>query len=204
MAVSFKVYSFNDQKDRFLRKDILKKLPPRLRGSAKHFMPTVIFLANKYKVDPYWVTAVIWTESHFKTTAESSVGARGLMQIMPRTKDFLLEKLYYSKKLAEFEKPDAEILKMAGNDWYGRLYKYKENLENLELGIYYFSSLLKKFKSYHLASVAYNMGPTWVRRNLYLKKEVGSSNNDYLNKIIRRYQILMNSKTNLKLASVAQ
>src|SRR5258706_9781342 len=41
--------------------------------------------AMKYDVDPALVAAVVETESRFRAGAHSQVGARGLMQLMPRT-----------------------------------------------------------------------------------------------------------------------
>jgi len=41
--------------------------------------------AEKYDVDPALVAAVMETESKFKSRARSQVGAKGLMQLMPRT-----------------------------------------------------------------------------------------------------------------------
>jgi len=45
--------------------------------------------AQKYDVDPALVAAVVETESRFHPTAKSPVGARGLMQLMHRTGQWL-------------------------------------------------------------------------------------------------------------------
>ena len=45
--------------------------------------------AEKYSIDPAFLYGMIRTESNFNPDAESSAGARGLMQIMPATFDWL-------------------------------------------------------------------------------------------------------------------
>ena len=47
----------------------------------------------KYDVDPYLVLAVIKTESKFNPNAESIRGAKGLMQIMDSTGEWIASKL---------------------------------------------------------------------------------------------------------------
>jgi hypothetical protein len=51
--------------------------------------------ARKYDVDPALVAAVIEQESRFKPRARSHVGARGLMQLMPRTGKWMGAKNLY-------------------------------------------------------------------------------------------------------------
>lgn len=46
-----------------------------------------------YNLDPAFVTAIIRNESSFRTDATSSVGARGLMQMMPDTAEWIAGKL---------------------------------------------------------------------------------------------------------------
>lgn len=54
---------------------------------------TIERYANQYNLEPAFVTAVIRNESSFRTNAESSVGARGLMQMMPSTAEWIAGKL---------------------------------------------------------------------------------------------------------------
>lgn len=54
---------------------------------------TIEHYAAMYNLDPAFVTAIIRNESSFRTDAESSAGARGLMQMMPDTAEWVAGKL---------------------------------------------------------------------------------------------------------------
>jgi soluble lytic murein transglycosylase-like protein len=53
--------------------------------AARPFADLIETVALKHGVDPALVHAVIQVESNYQATAKSQVGARGLMQVMPRT-----------------------------------------------------------------------------------------------------------------------
>lgn len=57
----------------------------RAEVTAFPFSDLINLYSIKYDLDPSLVASVISQESHFKPTAVSSTGARGLMQIMPVT-----------------------------------------------------------------------------------------------------------------------
>ena len=53
----------------------------------------IIQAAGEYNLSPSLVAAVIRNESSFRPAAESSVGAKGLMQLMPDTADWIAKKI---------------------------------------------------------------------------------------------------------------
>ena len=152
-----------------LEAQIIFSAPRNIRHKVRRYLPSALKLAEHYQVDPFWVLAVIYTESHFNPNARSYVNAIGLMQVMPGTSHFLSHRMGIpmSPKLA---------YKMARDP----------NL-NMRMGVFYLKTLLKEFKgSYRLATVAYNMGPGNVRNRLRMKLPVGK-NHLYLKKVQRAY-----------------
>ena len=102
-------------------------------------------LINKNTEIPLPVTlAITRQESAFDVKAKSRAGARGLMQLMPRT---------------------ARITAKKNNYKYKRIYLTSRPAYNVKIGSFYFKEMLNKFNgSYVLALAAYNAGPSRVNR----------------------------------------
>ena len=98
------------------------------------FNPIIIRVADRYKVDPALVKAIIMAESGYDPQAVSKKGARGLMQLMPRTAEALgVEDIF-----------DPE--------------------HNINGGVRYFKQLLRQFDGdVNLALAAYNAGSRRVK-----------------------------------------
>ena len=152
---------------------LLASIPKGLRqDAAKAIVPALSF-AEYYQIDPFWVLAVMWTESHFQQDAKSYKNAVGLMQIMPGTSYFLADKM----KLSVTGRREA--------------YRLARNPEvNIGMGVHYLDHLLDNFDgNFCLATVAYNMGPGMVRYRLRKGLAVGIKN-QYLTRVINRYKTL--------------
>jgi hypothetical protein len=104
--------------------------------AAKQYYPIILKASRKHNVDPHLITAIIMTESGFNPRAVSRVGAKGLMQIMPRTARSLgLKDVFNPEK-------------------------------NIEADVRYFKRLLDRFGgNVRLALAAYNAGSRSVNEH---------------------------------------
>ena len=110
-------------------------LTPKQKIAEKRYHHIVLEAAARYQVEPEIIKAIIMAESGFNPRAVSKVGARGLMQLMPRTAKFLGVKDSF--------KPD----------------------HNIDAGVRYFKQLLDQFDGkVRLALAAYNAGIHNVRK----------------------------------------
>lgn len=94
---------------------------------------------NHSNLDPYLILAVIQVESEFSPRAISNRGAIGLMQVMPRTGEY--------------------VAKENGISYSGKKSLY-DPLINVKLGIRYLSFLAERYDNTENALAAYNYGPS--------------------------------------------
>ncbi len=155
----------------YIPRDLVKYCFPR------HYASIVNKYSREHKLDKYLVFALIREESRFRANARSWVGARGLMQIMPRT--------------------GRSLAKQMG---IGRFNLYNIDT-NIKLGTYYLAQLIKQFGSYSYALASYNGGPGRMRSRLrkgarmgyvltgeHLIELIGNNETrNYVKKVLRSY-----------------
>ncbi len=104
----------------------------RRAGNDKQYDALIQAAAEKYKIDFFLLKSLIKAESQFDAQAVSTMGARGLMQLMPGT----------AKDMGVVNSFDPE--------------------QNVMGGTRYLRLMLDKFRSVEKALAAYNAGPASV------------------------------------------
>ncbi|WP_138495577.1 lytic transglycosylase domain-containing protein [Paenibacillus pinistramenti] len=100
--------------------------------------------AENNQLDPFMVAAIIKVETNYKPSKESKKGALGVMQIMPETAQWVLEKA----KLPSVTMDQIN----------------HETGTNIEIGTWYLKNLSDQFDGNMIAVIAaYNAGPTRVK-----------------------------------------
>lgn len=106
--------------------------------------------SSEFGVDKYLIYAIIKTESSFRPDSVSNVGARGLMQIMEDTFDWI-----------QYRLDDEESV-------YDDMFSPEVNIR---YGTYLVSYLLKLFEDQECAVAAYHAGPgnvgAWLEKREY-------------------------------------
>ncbi len=113
------------------------------RFEVRRTAEALIAESKRNRIDPALVLAVMHTESGYYNFARSSVGALGLMQIMPATGEMLARE--------------------AGIPWSGPDMLFEPAL-NLRLGTRYLALLHARYGNWTRALAAYNWGPGAIDR----------------------------------------
>lgn len=153
---------------------------------------TVRQFARKYAVAPEFIYAIIRQESGFREDVKSSVGALGLMQVMPST----------AKVIAK----TSRIAYSNPNDLY-------RSQKNINIGIAYLQQLTKRFRNHPvLIAAAYNAGPHqvvyWLRNHppkeidMWIETLPWQETRNYLKNVMAFYvvyQYRLNQKPDLRM-----
>ena len=100
--------------------------------------------AYRQNLDPAVVFGLIRQESMLDKNAQSAVGAKGLMQIMPKT--------------------GQQIARSLGEPWQAENSLFNPDI-NIKYGVFYYRQLLNRFDGHFaLATAAYNAGPNRVSK----------------------------------------
>ncbi|MBO5851371.1 MAG: lytic transglycosylase domain-containing protein [Clostridia bacterium] len=145
-------------------------------GGFNYYLKCVEYYSNKYGIEKELVLSIIKTESNFNPKAVSQKGAVGIMQIMPKTAEFI-----------------ASELKVSNYD----LFDYNTSIN---FGVYYLSYLTKKYSNEHIVICSYNAGETrvnsWVKLGLLKDNETPyKETTNYLKRVKLRkklYSLIVN------------
>ena len=107
---------------------------PNNKTLQHKYHPLIAQAAQRYRLEPAFIHAVITAESSYQQEAVSSAGAKGLMQLMPAT----------AKRFGVDDPFNAQ--------------------QSINAGTQYLYKLLQEFKTKELALAAYNAGEGTVRR----------------------------------------
>jgi len=144
---------------------VRESLPKSYMNQSEKVAKTIILEANKYEMDPLFLTSIIKHESGFNPKAVGLVGEIGLMQIRPTTAKWLNDKHKIVKRV-----------------------NLRDPATNIKIGAFFLNSLRGKFDNnsrYYMS--AYNMGAAKLSQKL--KENVNPK--EYVSNVMKHYTKFM-------------
>ncbi|MFJ1269781.1 transglycosylase SLT domain-containing protein [Legionella lytica] len=166
-----------------LNNQLILRFPLAYKTAIKQY-------SKKYAVSPEFIYAIIRQESGFREDATSTVGARGLMQVMPYT---------------------AGVVSKADRISYQNKDQLFLSEKNINIGVAYLKQLAKRFDNHPiLMAAAYNAGPKqvvyWLKNHppkeidVWIETLPWQETRNYLKNVMAFYvvyQYRLNQKPNL-------
>ncbi|MFC5649143.1 lytic transglycosylase domain-containing protein [Paenibacillus solisilvae] len=110
-----------------------------------HYQDDIQISAGNYQLEPHLLAAIIRVETNYSADAVSKKGAIGIMQLMPDTAEWIVQKGGFTNVTNESLSSRADI--------------------SIEVGSWYLKSLNDQFKdNKYVVIAAYNAGPGKVSR----------------------------------------
>lgn len=117
-------------------------LPELAEEERRELVAAIVEESEQAGFDPFLILGLMSVESDFREESRSSMGARGLMQLMPSTARYLAER---------------EGLALSAEEIFA------DRGLQVRLGVRYLAHLKKRFRGLDLALMAYNAGPEKLR-----------------------------------------
>jgi membrane-bound lytic murein transglycosylase C len=154
----------------------IKMVPNHTMVRAQPYIPEVRRQAQRFRLRPELIMAVIHTESYFDPMARSHAPAYGLMQLVP---------IYGAREAYQFVYGQDRVLPAN--------YLYQP-ANNIELGTAYLNLLIYKhfvtetnpLKNLYLSVCGYNWGPSAIRRKIINRYPTSSMSPEQLYQVLRQ------------------
>ena len=154
--------------------EVIKEFKVGFKEREMRELTDLIWSRSKaWGIDPFLILALIKTESSFLREVESERGARGLMQILPSTGEWLARR--------------------KGIRWSGPYSLYHPTTD-VRLGLAYLFELILKFKDVKRAIIAYNLGESELKLRIRRGEKLPSR---YLNSVMENYRLLLKMAENM-------
>jgi soluble lytic murein transglycosylase-like protein len=134
-----------------------------LTAEVRHLARVIVIESHRVGLPPAFVFAVIEVESGGRNFAVSNVGARGLMQILPTTGEFVAGQI--------------------GVPWRGPNTLF-DPAANIRLGVRYLVYLIERYPDLRTALAAYNWGPGKIARRVRRGETIPST---YADRVLATY-----------------
>jgi hypothetical protein len=161
-------HTLTDEEKVFFVAEMIKQELPKHPESDK-IARIIVTESRNADIDPLFVAAVVRAESMFRHKAESHRGAKGLMQLMPQTGQYVakLSKIQL-KQTSDLHNPET----------------------NIKLGVWYLKYLEKRFKGCReKLLVAYNWGPSNLNRALSNRTAYPRESIQYVQKVLAHHTL---------------
>ena len=147
----------------FVKATTLKFLPKEFKSKSGAVSEAILDAANEFELDPVFLMAVIQNESSFNPKRKGTVGEIGLMQILPKTAEW--------------------IAGLYDLEYHGAKSLYQPEV-NVWIGAALMDKLRHQFDSASRLYVsAYNVGPKKLRKMISENKKP----KEYVQAVMKRY-----------------
>lgn len=144
---------------------VFRNTPKKFQKKVDKIAKAILVESNKYNIDPVFIASIIKTESSFNPLAKGTSGEVGLMQLMPKTGEYIAKKI----KLNKYKGADT----------------LRDPVKNIKIGVAYINYLRQKFDNTAYKYVpAYNMGPGNVIKSLNRQEKPKI----YSSKVLKYYE----------------